>query len=148
MPVYYDEITGQIEADIKSVIGDGAQVVFGNPRRPMTSLPCAVVVLTDETRDPIVRAREESYEFTIELRLPLPDPYPERGHEPYLMSVARDLILVMTPYTKTGVPTYGGPYGGIGYGQKITSVKPVFGDQTDAYIAVDLVFQVATKISQ
>lgn len=149
MPLHYHALKSQIIEDVRTALENAeAEVVFGSPRREITSYPHAVVRSECFREFDTARSVRESYTFTIELRLEVPVPYPDEGHETLLMERADALILILAPHSATAVPTPAGAYAGVGYSRRVLSVVPIPTDDSDGYVAVQVAFAVDTTVYQ
>ena len=149
MPLNYDAIRAQLVIDIRSVIGASAPVVFGSPRREIIEFPHAVV-LTSVARGPGQlgggpRKRRELYTFDIELRLAIPDPYPEDGHEAYTIGVASELAALIDPFGAI-MPTRT-PYASVASSSYVTLVEPQEAEDEQDFVAVRIVAEISAYVN-
>lgn len=152
MPGHYAAIVQQLTEDIRTAVADpSAVVVFGRPRRKVDTFPHAVV-LTSVARAPGSqfsgpRKRDERYTCRIQLRLGIPDQYLEAGYEPYVMGIAATLTNLIDPYSTGSPPPSRTPYAGVSILTYVESIEPVETEDSDPYLAIDLVASFLTQVS-
>ena len=150
MPGHYDALRAQLTDDIRSVIGLSAPVLFGEPRRevPVPNAVCSTrMVRAPGHPDGGPRRRVEAYEIAINLRVPVPNPYPENGHEAYTMGLAAALCQLIDPYSvpPDALPTRTA-YAGVVTRSYVTAIESVGTEDTDDYVAIRLVAQFLTQV--
>lgn len=150
MPAHFSTLKEQLKADLQSVLGSSAVIVFGRPRRPIDTYPHAKVISSIARDFQVVRSVQEDYSFEIEVRLAVPTEgaYPEDGTEGLTMASAESLIALLAPMSIDTMPTPAGPYAGVGTYRRVSAVRSLDTHDEDGYIGYRLTFACFCTVNQ